>query len=161
MMSPVRLIAALLLALAPVAGCGPISAKAPSAIAATGSVPLEISTAKGVLRYTVEVARTEQEQERGLMYRTSLPDKGGMIFPMKPPRFASFWMKNTLIPLDIIFIRADGHIARIAANAVPESLATIDSGEPVAAVLELAGGAAATAGISADDVVRWADSPAP
>jgi len=162
--SPVRLIAALGLALAPVAGCGPISAKPPVAAAEaaknTGRVPLDIVTAKGTLHFTVEVARTEQEQARGLMFRTSLPERGGMIFPMNPPRWASFWMKNTLIPLDLIFIRADGHIARIAANAVPESLATIDSGEPVAAVLEIVGGGAAAAGISAGDVVRWAGSPA-
>ncbi|MDB5685764.1 MAG: hypothetical protein JWR77_353 [Rhizorhabdus sp.] len=158
MMSPVRLIAALGLALAPVAGCGPISAK--PAVEKVARVPLDIRTAKGVLHFQVEVARTEPEQERGLMYRTSLPERGGMIFPMDPPRWASFWMKNTLIPLDLIFIRADGHIARIAANAVPESLATIESGEPVAAVLEIVGGGAAAAGIEAGDVVHWTGAPA-
>jgi len=81
------------------------------------------------------------------MYRTSLPKHGGMIFPMASPRWASFWMKNTLIPLDMIFIRADGHIARIAANTVPESLNTVESGEPVIAVLEIIGGGAEKDGI--------------
>lgn len=91
------------------------------------------------------------------MFRESLPVDGGMIFPMKPPRIASFWMKNTVIPLDMIFIREDGTIARIAADTVPYSLEPVDSGEPVAAVLELAGGKAAALGIAEDDVVTWED----
>jgi uncharacterized membrane protein (UPF0127 family) len=78
-----------------------------------------------------------------------------MIFPMNPPRPASFWMKNTVISLDLIFIRPDGTIARIAAEAVPYSLEPIDSGEPVSAVLEIAGGRAAELGISEGDKVRW------
>jgi len=94
------------------------------------------------------------------MFRTSLPEQGGMIFPMSPPRWATFWMKNTLIPLDIIFVRFDGHIARIAANAVPEDLTPIESGEPVAAVFEIAGGGAAAAGIAEGDIVRWPGAPA-
>lgn len=118
-------------------------------------VPLAIKTATKTHRFRVEIARTETEQARGLMFRESLPDDGGMIFPMKPPRMASFWMKNTVIPLDMIFIRADGTIARIAAETVPYSLEPVDSGEPVAAVLELAGGKAAALGIAEDDVVSW------
>ena len=93
------------------------------------------------------------------MFRTSVAPGAGMLFPMSPPRPASFWMKNTLIPLDLLFIRADGTIARIAANAVPESLALIESGEPVAAVLELAGGEAARQGIAPGDAVRWQGGP--
>jgi len=120
-------------------------------------VPLSIKTAKTTHKFRVEVARTEAEQERGLMFRESLPADGGMIFPMKPPRIASFWMRNTVIPLDMIFIRADGTIARIAADTVPYSLEPVDSGEPVAAVLELAGGKAAALGIAEDDVVTWDD----
>lgn len=118
-------------------------------------IPLSIRTAKTTLKFRVEVARTADEQARGLMFRESLPDDGGMIFPMNPPRMASFWMKNTLIPLDMIFIRADGTIARIAAETVPYSLEPVDSGEPVAAVLELAGGKAAALGIAENDVVSW------
>jgi len=118
-------------------------------------VPLSIRTAKVTFKFRVEVARTADEQARGLMFRESLPDDGGMIFPMNPPRMASFWMKNTVIPLDMIFIRADGTIARIAADTVPYSLQPVDSGEPVAAVLELAGGKAAALGIAENDVVSW------
>ena len=120
-------------------------------------VQVTIKTSTAVRKFRVEVARTADEQARGLMFRESLPEDGGMIFPMSPPRFASFWMKNTVIPLDMIFIRSDGTIARIAAETVPYSLAPVDSGEPVAAVLELAGGKAASLGISEDDVVTWED----
>jgi uncharacterized membrane protein (UPF0127 family) len=120
-------------------------------------VPLTIRSGTTVHKLRVEIARTESEQARGLMFRESLPADGGMIFPMKPPRMASFWMKNTVIPLDMIFIREDGTIARIAADTVPYSLEPVDSGEPVAAVLELAGGKAATLGVAEDDVVTWDD----
>lgn len=118
-------------------------------------IPLTVKTAKTTHKFRVEVARTVEEQARGLMFRESLPDDGGMLFPMKPPRFASFWMKNTVIPLDMIFIRDDGTIARIVAETVPYSLEPVSSGEPVAAVLELAGGKAAALGIAEDDVVTW------
>jgi len=118
-------------------------------------IPLEIRTAHGVRRFEVEVARTPAEQERGLMFRTSLPSRGGMLFPMGAPREATFWMKNTVLPLDMIFIRADGTIARIAERTVPYSLDLVDSGEPVAAVLEIIGGGAAQAGIRAGDRVIW------
>jgi uncharacterized protein len=119
------------------------------------TVPLTISSVGKVHRFNVEVAQTEAEQERGLMFRDRLGPDAGMIFPMSPPRVASFWMKNTLIPLDMIFIRADGTIARIAADTVPYSLSPVTSGEPVAAVLEIAGGRAGELGISEDDKVDW------
>lgn len=118
-------------------------------------VPLAIVTAHRTLRFHVEVARTPEQQEIGLMFRTSMAPRDGMIFPMDPPRAASFWMKNTLIPLDIVFIRPDGVISTIAARATPRSLAAINSAEPVGAVLELNGGAAARAGIHPGDRVRW------
>lgn len=119
-------------------------------------VPLTIRTAKGQRAFRVEVARTPAQQEQGLMFRRELEPDSGMIFPMKPPRPAAFWMRNTIIPLDMVFIRADGTIARIAANTVPFSEATVESGEPVAAVLEIAGGRAAELGIAAGDKVSWA-----
>ena len=122
------------------------------------TIPLTVRTAGvGELKFQVEVARTPEEQERGLMFRTSLPANGGMIFPYDPPRPASFWMKNTLIPLDMIFIRKDGTIARIVDNTTPESLEPVQSGEPVAAVLELAGGRAAELGLAEGDKVAWKD----
>lgn len=138
------------------AACGPIDArKAPAGATQAKLVPLTVTTAKGALHYKVEVATTPEEQAKGLMFRTSLPDHGGMIFPMTPPRFASFWMKNTLIPLDIIFIRPDHTIESIAANAVPKDLTPLESGEPVAAVFEIIGGDAARLGIKPGDKVDW------
>jgi uncharacterized membrane protein (UPF0127 family) len=118
--------------------------------------PLTIHSANGDHRFTVELARTADQQETGLMFRRSLPANRGMIFPYDPPVPASFWMKNTLIPLDMIFIRADGRIARIAANTVPESLDPVPAGEPVAAVLEIRGGRSAELGIREGDRVDWA-----
>ncbi len=91
----------------------------------------------------------------GLMYRTKLAPDRGMIFPFDPPRDASFWMRNTLIPLDMIFVRADGSIANIAANTVPYSEEPVPSDGPVAAVLEIAGGRSAELGIKAGDKVEW------
>jgi uncharacterized protein len=139
-----------------------LSACQPTAVnGATASqaaiVPVEVRTAAATITLKVEVARTPEEQARGLMFRTSLPDDGGMMFPMVPPREASFWMKNTVIPLDMIFIRSDGTIARIAAETTPYDLTPVSSGEPVAAVLELAGGRAAALGIKEDDRVIWKD----
>jgi uncharacterized membrane protein (UPF0127 family) len=120
-------------------------------------VPLTIRTAAGAQhRFTVEVARTPEEQAQGLMNRPSLAPDRGMIFPHEPPRMASFWMKNTLIPLDIIFVRPDGTIANIAENTVPLSLEPVPSIGPVGAVLELAGGRTAELGIKAGDRVEWA-----
>lgn len=154
------LAAAVLFALAACQPRSPVAAADPSAPAAEAveRIPLSIRTKRGTLRYRVEVARTPEEQAQGLMYRTSLPKDGGMLFPFADVRPASFWMKDTPLPLDIIFIRADGTIARIAAETVPYSLDLVDSGEPVAAVLELEGGAALAAGIEEGDRVAWTDS---
>ena len=118
-------------------------------------VPLTIQSASGDHRFTVEVAATLDQQSRGLMYRRSLGPNRGMIFPYDPPQAVAFWMKNTVIPLDIIFIRADGIIARIAANTTPLSLDGVESGEPIAAVLEIRGGRAAELGIGEGDRVEW------
>lgn len=119
-----------------------------------------IASSNGRHVFRVEMARTTDEQARGLMYRTDIPKDGGMLFAPYPaegggPREASFWMKNTPSPLDIIFIRADGTIARIAENTVPFSEAQVPSGEPVAAVLELNGGRSAELGIAEGDKVSW------
>jgi uncharacterized membrane protein (UPF0127 family) len=125
-------------------------------VAGLEQVPLTVTTAAGkVHRFTVEVARTQEEQAQGLMNRQSVAPDAGMIFPMNPPRAASFWMKNTLVPLDIIFVRPDGTIVRIEENTVPLSLEPVVSTEPVGAVLELAGGRSAELGIKAGDRVTW------
>src|SRR4051812_19991975 len=113
-------------------------------------VPLTIHSATGVHRFTVEIAATPQQQEQGLMFRRSLAPNHGMIFPYDPPQEVGFWMRNTLIPLDMVFIRADGRIARIA-TAKPLDESIVPSGEPIAVVLELAGGRAAELGIAAGD----------
>ena len=89
------------------------------------------------------------------MNRSELAPDHGMIFPFDPPRDAAFWMKNTLIPLDMVFVRADGTIANIAENTVPLSLDAVPSEGPVKAVLEIAGGRAAELGIKAGDKVSW------
>lgn len=117
-------------------------------------VPLTIASTTGLHRFRVAVARTGREQERGLMFVRSLAPNRGMIFPFDPPQDVSFWMHNTLIPLDIVFIRSDGTIARIAtAKALDETL--VPSGEPVAAVLEIAAGRSAQLGIRPGDRVKW------
>jgi uncharacterized protein len=119
-------------------------------------VPLTVTTASGkVHRFTVEVARTPEEQTRGLMERQSLAPDRGMVFPYEPAQPVAFWMKNTLIPLDIIFISPGGRILRIEANTVPLSLDPVGSGDAVEAVLELAGGRSAELGIAAGDKVEW------
>ena len=118
-------------------------------------VPLTITSASGAHRFTVDVAASPQQQETGLMFVKSLAPDRGMIFPYDPPTQVAFWMRNTLIPLDMIFIRADGTIANIEANTVPLSLQPVYAAEPVTAVLEIAAGRAAELGISPGDRVEW------
>ena len=119
-------------------------------------VPLTIATAKGKShRFTVEVARSPEEQAHGLMDRQSLAPDRGMIFPYEPAQPVAFWMKNTYIPLDMIFIAPGGRILRIEANTVPLSLEPVGSGDAVEAVLEIAGGRSAELGIAAGDQVSW------
>ena len=117
-------------------------------------VPLTIRSASGEHRFTVDVARTPAEQERGLMFVRSLAGDRGMIFPYQPAQDVAFWMKNTLIPLDMLFIRSDGTIVRIVtAKALDET--PVPSGEPIAAVLELRGGRAGELGIKTGDIAEW------
>ena len=156
---------ATLLAAALLAACsdGPAANKAESAPAASTApsgldlVTLTIQSGGRSHVFTVEVARTADQQAQGLMNRQSLGPDAGMLFPFDPPRPASFWMRNTLIPLDMIFIRPDGAIARIAANTVPLSETPVAVAEPMTAVLELPGGRAAALGIREGDRVSWSD----
>jgi hypothetical protein len=149
-------------ALLALAGCSDVGGNGGTATVAqspAGLDEIEVTISQGttVHRFTVEVARTAEEQSRGLMNRTELGADRGMLFPFAQPRFASFWMRNTLIPLDMIFIRADGSIDRIAENTVPQDETPVVSGGEVSAVLELAGGTAARIGIDEGATVRWAD----
>jgi uncharacterized membrane protein (UPF0127 family) len=115
---------------------------------------LIIASASGVHHFTVDVAATPEQQEKGLMFVRHLAPDRGMIFPYDPPQPVAFWMHNTLIPLDIIYIRPDGTIARIA-NAKALDDTPLPSGEPISAVLEIAGGRAAQLGIAPNDKVDW------
>lgn len=118
-------------------------------------VPLTISTKNGRHTFRVEVAVSEEEQAKGLMFRTQMGADEGMIFPMDPPRMAAFWMKNTVIPLDIVFIGPDHRVLNVAANAVPYDLTPLPSVDRAAGVLELNGGRAAQIGLKAGDKVVW------
>jgi uncharacterized membrane protein (UPF0127 family) len=114
---------------------------------------LEIVTKNGVRVFEVEMAVTPEEQEQGLMYRRELADGKGMLFDLGEERPATFWMKNTYVSLDMIFIRADGTIASIAENTTPLSEGLIDSGALVRGVLEVVAGTAKRYGIVPGDKV--------
>ncbi len=103
--------------------------------------------------FEVEIAKTAEEQTVGLMFRKSVPAAGGMLFLWGQPIESQMWMENTLVPLDMVFIAADGTIHHIAENMVPQSLAVISSHGPVVATLELQGGITSTLGILAGDRV--------
>ena len=114
---------------------------------------LEIASKTGVHAFQVEMAVTPEEKEHGLMFRRELPEGQGMLFDFQFDQNVAFWMKNTYIPLDMLFIRADGRILRIAENTEPMSERNIPSGGPVRAVLEVIGGTAKKLGIAAGDRV--------
>jgi len=114
---------------------------------------LEIVSKSGVHVFSVEMATTEQERETGLMYRKELAEGRGMLFDFSPQQQVSMWMKNTFIPLDMIFIRADGRILRIAENTEPQSEKIISSGGLTKGVLEVIGGTARKYGIEPGDKV--------
>ncbi|MDB5656392.1 MAG: hypothetical protein JWQ94_4005 [Tardiphaga sp.] len=115
--------------------------------------PLEIVTRSGVKMFSVEIAKTDQERETGLMYRKELADGRGMLFDFSPEQQVSMWMKNTILSLDMIFIGADGRISRIAENTEPQSLRIISSGGPAKGVLEVVAGTAKKYGIAPGDQV--------
>ena len=115
---------------------------------------LDIVTSRGVFHFKVEIADTPRTQEVGLMYRPALPADRGMLFEFDKPQEADFWMKNCPVPLDMLFIEADGDILSIARNTTPYSEAAIDSGGPIVGVLEIRGGRAAEIGANPGDRVR-------
>lgn len=106
--------------------------------------------------FDIWLAQTPEQQEQGLMFVRDLPANRGMLFVSEQPRVFRMWMKNTFIPLDMVFIGADGRIAKIAERTTPHSLATISSDVPVAAILEIKGGEAARLALHRGDRVSWA-----
>ena len=115
---------------------------------------LTIVSATGPHRFTVEVAETPAQMEQGLMFRRTMAADAGMLFNYKTPTVATMWMRNTFIPLDMLFVDAQGRIVNIRERAVPESLDVIAAAAPVRAVIELNGGSAARLGIAPGDQVQ-------
>lgn len=118
-------------------------------------IPLTVTHAGKRHTFRVELAKTREEQARGLMFRTAMGPDEGMIFPTDPPRTSSFWMKNTVLSLDIIFVGTDGRILNIAANTTPYSEDSVPSDGLTSGVLELNAGRAAELGIAPGDKVEW------
>jgi len=114
---------------------------------------LAIATSSGVIEIAVEVADTPQTRARGLMFRRELPSGSGMLFDFEQPLIIQMWMKNTLIPLDMLFVASDGTIVHIAQNAQPHSKKIIASPQKALAVLEIGGGEAQRLGIAIGDRV--------
>lgn len=154
-------------ALALIAGCSPGAADAGAKAATQAAVPavhpvsglqvspVTVTSGKVPHVFKSEIARTSAEQAKGLMFRTEIADDEGMIFVRNPPDVASFWMRNTVIPLDIIFIGLDRRIINIAANAKPYDETPLSAAGPTLAVLEINGGLAAKLGIKPGDKVAW------
>lgn len=117
------------------------------------TAPLTVVTAGGPHRFTVELATSPAQMMQGLMFRRSLAPDAGMLFDYQAPSMATMWMKNTLIPLDMLFVDAGGHVVNIHERAVPGSLDAIAAAAPVRAVIELNGGTAARLGIRPGDRV--------
>ena len=114
-----------------------------------------LKTDSGDHNFNIEVATTDQERALGLMFRRSLPENGGMLFLYEQPQPAAMWMKNTLIPLDMVFISPEGKVHRIEANAEPFSTAVIPSEGDIVGVLELKGGEAGRIGLKRGDKVLY------
>jgi uncharacterized membrane protein (UPF0127 family) len=138
-------------AIALVAGCAAFAPDAPAR--ASGQDTIEIVTSSGVHAFAVELATNDAERERGLMFRKELPDGHGMLFDFQTDQPVSFWMHNTYLPLDMIFIQGSGRISHIAENAEPMSDTLIPSDGPVRAVLEVIAGTAQKFNIAPGDQV--------
>jgi uncharacterized membrane protein (UPF0127 family) len=131
-------------------------------VAAPHHLPVEkvvIETQRGLRVFTLEIAADDASRETGLMHRTNLARNGGMLFDFGKPVMTAFWMKDTPLPLDMLFVRADGTISTVAARAVPFSTAEIVSAEPIRAVIEIHGGLAQALDIAPGDRVRAAIFP--
>ena len=152
-----RLACAALVALVPLAACN--DPFVDEAVAATPTqldmVTVRIEAGKKTHSYRAEVARTPEQQAQGLMHRKAMARDAGMIFLFPEPRMASFWMANTYLPLDIIFISPQGRVVNVG-EGVPLSTATVESTDWAGAVLELNRGEAARIGLKPGDKISWA-----
>lgn len=119
---------------------------------------LDIHSGKETHHFEIWIAETPRQQQQGLMFVRDLPAARGMLFVAKVPRVFDMWMRNTYIPLDMVFIAADGRISTIAQNTTPHSLAIVSSNVPVGAILELKGGEAARRALHPGDKVTWTRS---
>jgi uncharacterized membrane protein (UPF0127 family) len=146
--------AAALAVLLAFAGCAQSESKVGEGEETVQTEQLTIDTARGPARFTVEIADDDEERARGLMFRQSLADDRGMLFYFQTPEHASFWMRNTVISLDIIFIGTDGRILNIAERTTPYSEDPIPAAGLTRGVLEIRGGRAAELGIRAGDRVH-------
>jgi uncharacterized protein len=135
---------------------GAARAQEPGTPQALAASPLWIETTGGTITLDVELAQSPEEWATGLMFRTAMPETHGMLFFYPTPRPIAMWMKNTYIPLDMVFILSDGTISSIAENTVPQSLAIISSRGPASAVLELNAGVVKKLGIRAGETVHHA-----
>jgi len=154
-----RFAVAAILALAPLTACHDRLVEEASAAtpAQLEVVTVAIATSDGKThRYKAEVARTPEQQSRGLMYRRAMARNAGMLFPFPEPRMASFWMANTHLPLDIIFISPEGRVVNVG-EGVPLRLDTVESTGPAGSVLELNRGEAARIGLAPGDRISWTD----
>lgn len=142
------------LGLSGVAVSGAVAQAAAPATRGTEESQLVIHTRTGSYDFTVEVVDTAESRARGLMYRLELADDAGMLFDFIEERPVSFWMRHTFIPLDMIFIGADGVVRNVHANAVPHDETGIPSDGPVRFVLEIPGGRAAALGLVAGDTIE-------
>ncbi len=144
-----RVFLAAVLALAVLSGCSPGQEKNRLPVA-----HIVIDTRNGPVAFDVEMATDDASRQHGLMFRTELAPNAGMLFDFRAEGFRAFWMKNTPLSLDMLFIRGDGTISTISENTIPYSEEAIPSSEPVRAVLEINGGRSQALGIEPGDKVH-------
>lgn len=150
-----RFAALLLACVAAVSGAEALGKRPAALFPDLPTADVRVTTASGAHSYSVWIAADDPSRERGLMFVRELPPGKGMLFLFDEPQYAAFWMKNTYLSLDLIFIAADGRVANVAHDARPQSLTPIPSVGPVTAVLELGAGSARRIGLEAGDRVTW------
>ncbi|MGE0030505.1 MAG: DUF192 domain-containing protein [Steroidobacteraceae bacterium] len=148
-----RLLRSLAIVCLSLTGAGSAAGDSVSTFAGLPRSEVQVITQSGTHRFKVWIAADDRSRERGLMFVRKLPPDEGMLFLFERPQFAAFWMKDTYLSLDLIFIRADGTVVNVAENAKPRTLDPIPSAAPVKAVLELLAGTSARIGLIADSQV--------